>query len=410
MRTGLVPASEALQLVLHGAGPEDEETVALKEAAFRVLSRDLAAKRTQPPFPASAMDGYAVRAVDVATVPVTLKIAGQAAAGHPFAGTLGAGEAIRIFTGAPVPAGADTIVMQENTSARDGEVTVEVSAEKGKFVRPEGLDFREGEVLLRRGDLLGPQQLSLAASMNHARLPVYARPRVAMIATGDELVLPGNAPGEGGIIASNIFGLSAIVEAAGGEPVDLGIVRDTREGLSAAIEAAFEKRARLIVTTGGASVGDHDLVEPVLVALGATLDFGKIAMRPGKPLLSGRIERSGRIARFLGLAGNPVSSLVAANVFLRPLVSLLAGRPPGMAVPVPAVFGHDMPANDERQDYLRAAARRGEDGTLVVSPFGKQDSSMLAFMARADALVIRPPHAPPARAGDPCQAILLRSL
>ena len=410
MRTDLVPVSEALELVLAGAAPQEEETVGLKEAAFRVLSRDLAAKRTQPPFPASAMDGYAVRADDVASPPVTLKLTGQAAAGHPFGGKIGPGEAARIFTGAPVPDGADTIIIQENTQAGDGDVTVMTGADKGRHIRVAGLDFSEGDVLLRRGDALGPQQLSLAASMNHARLPVFARPKVAIIATGDELVAPGGVLRDGAIIASNIFGLIAIIEAAGGETIDLGIVADTRQALTQAIERAIAAGARLVVTTGGASVGDHDLVKPVLSDLGVKLDFEKLAMRPGKPMLSGRLGRDGRTVRFLGLAGNPVSSLVAANVFMRPLVGLLAGRPAQGVVPVAAVFGVEVAANDERQDHLRAGAHRRDDGTLVVEPFGRQDSSMLATLARADALVIRPPHAPAAKVGAPCQAILLRDI
>ncbi|GIL03402.1 MAG: molybdopterin molybdenumtransferase MoeA [Alphaproteobacteria bacterium] len=407
MRTDLVPAAEALRLVLEGAQPEREETVALADAAFRVLSRDLAAKRTQPPFPASAMDGYALRADDIASVPATLRVTGQAAAGHPFAGTVGPGEAVRIFTGAPVPAGADTVVMQENTS-RDGDaVTVLRSAEMGKSVRPAGLDFAAGDLLLKRGDLLGPVQLALAASMNHARVPVFAQPRVALIATGDELVAPGGEPGDGKIIASNTFGLAALIGASGGAVIDLGIAGDTRAALEAALAAAVDAGADLVVTTGGASVGDHDLVKPALLALGAELQFEKLAIRPGKPMLSGRLERGDRVVRFLGLAGNPVSSLVAAHVFVRPLVARLAGRPPHEAVPVRAVLGGDAAANDERQDYLRARVSGGADGVLVASPFAVQDSSMLAVLARSQGLVVRPPHAPAARRGEPCEIILL---
>ena len=408
MRTGLVPVPEALEIVLADAAPGAEETVALKDAAFRVLSRDLAAKRTQPPFPASAMDGYAVRAEDAATVPVTLKLIGQSAAGHPFAGEIGLGEAVRIFTGAAVPKGADTIVIQENTQAGDGSVTIEKGEAAGRHIRVAGLDFTEGDVLLERGTMLGPQQLALAASMNHARLPVYVRPKVALMATGDELVEPGGELRDGAIIASNTFGLAAIITAAGGEVIDLGIIGDTKEALTAAYEKALQAGSALIVTTGGASVGDHDLIKPVLLSLGAVLDFEKLAMRPGKPMLSGRLKRDGHEARILGLAGNPVSSLVAGNVFMRPLVGRLAGRPVRTLAPVPAVLGTGIAANDERQDYMRALATRRADGTLVVSPMEKQDSSMLGFLARADALLVRPVNAPAAKKGDECQVILLR--
>ncbi|MCG6857358.1 MAG: molybdopterin molybdotransferase MoeA [Salaquimonas sp.] len=414
MRTGLVPVPEALELVLAAAAPQGEETVALKDAAFRVLSRDLAAKRTQPPFAASAMDGYAVRADDVAAPPAELRVIGTSAAGHPFGGALGAGEAVRIFTGASVPAGADTVIIQENTQADDNSVTIEKGEAKGRHIRVAGLDFREGDVLLKRGTVLGPQQLSLAASMNHARLPVYARPKVALIATGDELVMPGETLHDGAIIASNTFGIAAIIEAAGGEVLDMGpeteIVEDDAETLTTAFVKAMAAGARLIVSTGGASVGDHDLIKPVLLSLGAKFDFEKLAMRPGKPLICGHIDRDGDTVRVMGLAGNPVSSLVAAHVFVRPLVSLLAGRPAQTARPVSAVLGCALPANDEREDYVRASATRRDDGTLVVEPLPVQDSSMLAFLARADVLLIRPVRAPEAAMGDPCKVILLREI
>ena len=408
MRTDLVPVPEALELVLAGAEPHAEEHVALSEAGFRVLSRDLAAKRTQPPFPASAMDGYAVRAADIASVPVELEVIGQSAAGHPFQGEVRAGQAVRIFTGAQVPAGADTIVIQENTEAGDGTVTVLEREAVGRHIRKAGLDFREGDVLLKRGTVLDPQRLALAASMNHASVPVHVRPKVALMATGDELVPPGETPGEGAIIASNTYGIAAIVSAAGGEVLDMGIVADTAEALAAAYAKAMAAGARLIITTGGASVGDHDLVKPVLLSLGAHLAFEKLAMRPGKPMLCGHIERDGEIVRVLGLAGNPVSSLVASHVFVRPLVCLLAGRPAQTAEPVPAILATDVPANGDREDYMRATAQRREDGTLVVEPLPLQDSSMLAFLARAEALLVRPVNAPAAEKGDPCRVILLR--
>jgi len=410
MQNRLVPAAEALEIVLDGAAPHGEESLPLADAAYRVLARDLAAKRTQPPFPASAMDGYAVRSADIATVPAILRLMGQSVAGNAYDGVVKSGEAVRIFTGAPVPEGADAVVMQENSTPGDRTVTILKSEAPGRSIRAAGLDFREGDVLLNRSNLLEPLRLALAASMNHERVPVFARPRVALIATGDELVMPGGAVGTAQIIASNTFGIGAVARAAGGELIDLGIVADRREALDAALREALARGADLVVTTGGASVGDHDLVKPALLALGVALEFEKLALRPGKPMLFGRLGHKGRIVRFLGLAGNPVSSLVASYIFLRPLVNRLAGRPARFAEPVAAGLGGPVRANDERQDYLRAAIRRDADGTLVATPLETQDSSMLAALARAGALVVRAPHAPAAMAGEACEVILLNDI
>lgn len=410
MRTDLVPAAEALSIILQGAEPAGEEMIAIAEAAGRVLSRDLTALRTQPPFPSSAMDGYAVRGADIASVPVKLALIGESAAGSAFSSSVASGQAVRIFTGAPVPQGADTVVMQENTRAEPGSVTVLVPAVTGKSVRKAGLDFRRGDVLLCAGFVLDPQRLSLAASMNHAAVPVWRKPLVAIASTGNELRLPGAEPDPDQIIASNAFGLAAIVRRAGGDILDLGIVRDDRVALAEAFTHALESGADLLVTLGGASVGDHDLVLPVLRELGAKFHFSKIALRPGKPLLAGQIGHDGRIVRILGLAGNPVSSLVAGNVFVAPLVAAMAGKASSHAQEVSAVLGCDLPANDDRRDYLRASARRKRDGQLEVTPFDIQDSSMLASLVRADVLLVRPAGAGPARAGDPCPVILLREV
>lgn len=408
MREGLVPAVEAREIILRDAAPVRVEQIPIEECAGRVLAQDLAALRTQPPFAASAMDGYAVRGADVQTSPVQLKVIGQAAAGHPFSGTVSTGQAVRIFTGAPVPQGADTIIIQENTRAGDGAVEVLESAAQGRFVRPAGLDFTENDVLLKKGDLLDPQRLSLAASMNHSALPVYARPRVALLATGDELVPPGDRLGEGKIIASNTFGLAALVMDCGGEVLDFGIVADTKQALRKTFAAVAKAKPDLLLTTGGASVGDHDLVRPVLESMGARFAFNRIAMRPGKPMLAGVLRTGEQEIRLIGLAGNPVSSLVAGYIFVRPLVTALAGRPIAGARPLPAILGCDLPANDEREEYMRATANRLDDGTLEVTPFDRQDSAMLGALARADALVIRPVLAPAAAKGDACNAILLR--
>lgn len=401
----LTPVADALAGILAGASPiRERETVPLDRAEGRTLAADVAALRTQPPFPASAMDGFAVRAADVATVPARLALIGTSAAGHAFTGTVGPGQCVRIFTGAPVPAGADAILIQENARAEGNMVEALSPVTAGRFVRQAGLDFREGEVLLRAGRRLGPSAVALAAAMGHATLPVVRRPRVAILATGDELVRPGEPTGPDQIVASNTYAVAAIAERAGAEALDLGIARDDLPALTAAIDAARDAGADVLVTLGGASVGDHDLVQRALAARGWELGFWRIAMRPGKPLMHGRLGAM----TVLGLPGNPVSSIVCSLIFLVPLVRALSGDPDAGAVATqPARLGVDLPANDERQDYLRARLSAGEDGTLVATPFPRQDSSMLRLMAEAEALVVRAPHAPAARAGDPCRIIRL---
>lgn len=401
----LTPVADALAGILAGASPiRERETVPLDRAEGRTLAADVAALRTQPPFPASAMDGFAVRAADIATVPARLALIGTSAAGHAFTGTVGPGQCVRIFTGAPVPAGADAILIQENARAEGNMVEALSPVTAGRFVRQAGLDFREGEVLLRAGRRLGPSAVALAAAMGHATLPVVRRPRVAILATGDELVRPGEPTGPDQIVASNTYAVAAIAERAGAEALDLGIARDDLPALTAAIDAARDAGADVLVTLGGASVGDHDLVQRALAARGWELGFWRIAMRPGKPLMHGRLGAM----TVLGLPGNPVSSIVCSLIFLVPLVRALSGDPDAGAVATqPARLGVDLPANDERQDYLRARLTAGEDGTLVATPFPRQDSSMLRLMAEAEALVVRAPHAPAARAGDPCRIIRL---
>ena len=317
----LLSVEEALQRILDGVEPTPAESVPIAAAAGRTLAAPLAARLTQPPFDASAMDGYAVRHADVRTLPATLTEIGQAAAGHPFAGSVGPGQAVRIFTGAPVPAGADAVVIQENV-ARDGAniIVRDGVAERGN-IRAQGFDFRVGDTLLEAGRRIGPRELSLAAAMGYGELPVRRRPRVAVLATGDELVQPGGSLGPGQIIASNHLGVAALAEASGAEARLLGIARDTRESLDAHIAKAGD--ADVLITIGGASVGDHDLVAPVLEARGMALAFWKIALRPGKPLMFGRLGD----ARVLGLPGNPVSAIVCARVFLVPLIHALLGRP-----------------------------------------------------------------------------------
>ncbi|MGE3876978.1 MAG: gephyrin-like molybdotransferase Glp [Parvibaculaceae bacterium] len=397
----LIPVEEAKARVLKGARALPRESVALHQCAGRALAADIKSKRDQPPFPASAMDGYAVRFADVETAPARLEVIGAAPAGHGFKGKVGPGQAVRIFTGAPVPKGADTVVIQENAEAGDGDVRIGVAAQRlGQHIRRQGLDFARGRILLRRATVLGAREIGLAAAMNWPALPVTRRPRVAIFTTGDELVAPGRAPRPDQIVSSNSFALAAFVRRYGGEAIDLGIVPDRLGAISRAIQRASE--ADILLTTGGASVGDHDLVQAALKEAGIKLDFWKIALRPGKPLM---FARDGK-RRILGLPGNPVSALVCARIFLKPLIFALLGLPTSGDV-VQARLGIDLPANDLRQDYLRAEVSRSADGTLTATPFRIQDSSMQRALTEAHGLIIRRPHAPEAHAGDPVDLILM---
>ena len=407
----MTPVAEALRLILADAvPPRESESLPLRRAAGRVLSRDLAALRTQPPCDVSAMDGYAVRSEDVAVPPATLAVLGESAAGRGFPGTVTPGGAARIFTGAPVPPGADTVVIQENTEpggAGTARVTVLQAEPAGRHIRRAGQDFREGQVLLSAGRRLGAADLALAAAMNHAALPVFRRPRVAVLATGDELVTPGEVPGPGRIVASNSFALMALAENAGAEVLDLGIARDDLGALAASFAGARDGGADLLVTLGGASVGDHDLVQRALVAAGMDLGFWRVAMRPGKPLMHGRL---GPI-QVLGLPGNPVSAIVCGLLFVAPLVRALAGdRDAAEDMSEAAVVAGPMPANDARQDYMRSRILPADGGIARVMPGPRQDSSLLKALSDSDCLVVRPPHAPPAAAGDPCRILRLARL
>ena len=400
---GLLPVDEALARLLDSVETLPSEEIELSAAAGRVLATDVFANRTQPPFDASAMDGYAVRAADLATIPARLKVIGASIAGRRFDGTVGPGEAVRIFTGAHVPEGADAILLQEDaTEAGDGSIEARESPTPGKHIRRAGLDFKAGENLLGTGRVLDPAALSLAAAANHPRLSVVRAPLVAILATGTELVPPGATPGPDQIVASNGYGIAAIARADGARVLDLGIEPDDRARLAGAARTALDAGADVIVTLGGASVGDHDLVQEVLTGEGMTLGFWKIAMRPGKPLMFGRFHG----ARVLGLPGNPVSSLVCAHLFLRPLLARLAGREfmPDMRE---AILANPMNANDHRQDYVRASAKM-RDGVLVATPFTVQDSSMLKTLAAANALIVREPNAPAIEAGAPCRLLMLR--
>jgi molybdopterin molybdotransferase len=387
----MISVEEALGRFLAPLKPLSAEQVAVSDGLGRVLAEDILSRRTQPPFAVSAMDGYAVRAADVSAVPARLRIIGTVPAGGAFAGSVGGGEAVRIFTGAKVPAGADCIVIQEDTSREGDWVTVQEGAPAGRYIRPEGLDFRAGDLGLAAGTVLTARDVGLAAAMNRPWLSVRRRPRIAILPTGDEVVMPGDPVGPNQIVSSNGLALAALVTACGGVPQLLGIALDR---LRAFAESAAG--ADMLVTTGGASVGEHDLVQSALAADGLELDFWKIAMRPGKPLMVGRL----RGTPMLGLPGNPVSSLVCALLFLKPAIETLLGVGREAQPTQTARLAVALEANDRRQDYLRARTRLAADGEIEVEPFNRQDSSMLSLLARADCLVVRPPLAPAARAGE----------
>jgi molybdopterin molybdotransferase len=396
--SALLPVPEARARILAGLAPLESETVRLNEALGRTLAAPLKSLRTQPPWDCSAMDGYALRAADAVTAGARLVVIGEAAAGRAFPGTVEPGQAVRIFTGAPVPDGADAILLQEDAE-RDGDALVVGEAVRsGRHIRRAGLDFREGETLLDAGRRLGARDLALAAALGHPSVEVSRRPRIAILATGDELVLPGAEVGPDQIVASNAFAIAAVAAAEGGVPIDLGVAPDDRGAIRAAIDRAIAEEADILVTLGGASVGDHDLVKPALEEAGVRLDFWKIAMRPGKPMMAGR--REAMLA--LGLPGNPVSAIVCSLLFLAPAIRRLAGRADVEPALRPGRLGRDMPANDRREDYMRAALVIDSDGTPVATAFDRQDSSMLRPLSDAECLLVRPAHAPAAAAGEAC--------
>jgi len=394
--------SDALLRVLADATPLPAETVALDDAHGRVLAQGIAALRTQPPAAVSAMDGYAVRGEDVAKAPATLRLIGEVAAGHPFDGVVKPGEAARIFTGGVMPAGADTVVIQEVTTREGDAVVIQKPTAKGRNVRGKGIDFTQGAVLLTKGRRLSDRDLMLAAAMNHAALPVFRRPKVAVVGTGDELIMPGDDPGPGQIVYSNGFAITALARGEGAEAMDFGIARDRLDDIVAGLRRARAWGADILVTTGGASVGEHDLVQRALKAEGLDLSFWRVALRPGRPMMHGKLEN----LQVLGVPGNPVSSYVCAFLFLVPLIRRLSGRADIGHVPQAARLGSDLRPNDERADYIRATLELRPDGP-VATPVPNQDSSLMAPLARAGCLVIREAFAPAAPAGSPCVILKL---
>jgi len=370
------------------------EVVALDSAGGRVLAEDLVARRTQPPSAVSAMDGYAVRGGDVQTVPTSLEVIGEAPAGGAFAGTVGPGQAVRIFTGGPVPDGADAIVLQEDTDMGKPRVSVREAPAPRQHIRDAGIDFAEGQVLLKAGRRLGGRDIGLAAAMNHPWVSVTRAPRISILATGDEVVRPGDPIALNQIVSSNGPALAAFIRARGGVPIDLGIARDEANSLSALTKGA--RGSDLLITTGGVSVGDYDLVQKVLGAAGLKVDFWKIAMKPGKPLMFGHLGDT----PVLGLPGNPVSSMVTAILFLGPAMDAMLGLP-GDGVPMArARLAQALGPNNFREDFIRATLKDDGGELPVVTPFPVQDSSMMSRLAQADCLIRRPPDAPAAKAGE----------
>ena len=397
----LLPVDEARARILATLHTTPVEHVPLAEALGRVLAEEAIARRTQPPADLSAMDGYAVRAEDVASVPATLKLVGEAPAGGFYSEQLNKGEAVRIFTGAALPRGADTIVIQEDTERDGDKVVVNEASKPGRHVRACGLDFRTGDAGMPAGRKLTPADIAFAAAMNLATLSVHKRPVIAFFSTGDELVPPGTEPGPNQIISANNDGIAALILEAGGIPLDLGIAPDRVGAIREAAERARD--ADMLVTLGGASVGDHDLVQKALAPLGLEIDFWKIAMRPGKPLMYGAL---GDIP-MLGLPGNPVSALVCGTLFLQPAIRRMQGGDSALHTTV-ARLGRDMPANDGREDYVRAGFDHVPGELPVATPFDIQDSSMLSVLADAGCLIIRAPGAEAVQAGGIVSVLPLR--
>lgn len=399
----MISVQEAQGLIRAGVNPLGSETIALSNALHRVLAEDPTARIAHPAHTVSAMDGYAVRAEDVSANSTTLSVIGESAAGHPYAGQLESGQAIRIFTGAHVPNGADTVVIQENTD-RDGETVIINEIEAGRHIRPMGQDFSHGDTLLISPVRIEPRHIGLLAAGDHPWISVFRRPRVAILSTGDEIVLPGEPRTSNQIVSANGPALSAFVKQKGGDPIHLGIVKDDEDALVAIANAA--KSCDLIVSSGGVSVGDRDLVRKAFGQAGLNVGFHKIAMRPGKPLMFGHLEGT----PMLGLPGNPVSALVCALLFLGPALDRLQGLAGDSPSTTLAKLGADLKENGGREDYMRAVLSSDGDGTMTATPIFAQDSSMIGALANSNALIIRPIGSPAAKTGEAVQVIRLDGL
>ncbi|MCW5736858.1 MAG: molybdopterin molybdotransferase MoeA [Enhydrobacter sp.] len=394
MKSPLLSVSEAHARVIAAFSPLPAELVSVADAAGRVLAVAPQARLTQPPADLSAMDGYAVRVEDVPAVPATLTVVGEAAAGGSYDHALAPGEAVRIFTGGPLPMGADSIVIQEDTEAKGDKIVVLEAPTSGRHIRRAGLDFSVGDTPLAPGRTLTTRDVALAAAMNLPWLGVHRKPRIAILSTGDELVMPGEPVGRNQIVSSSGLAVAALVRAWGGDPTLFEIARDDDALIQDRIAAGAQHD--MLITLGGASVGDHDLVQDALKAQGFTMDFWRIAMRPGKPLMFAAKDR----ARVLGLPGNPVSTMVCALLFLKPAMERMTGQVGDLPPTLKARLAVDLKANDQRQDYIRSLATRLHDGSLTVVPHRVQDSSMLSVLAWCNALLARPPHDPARKAGD----------
>ena len=396
-RPRMIPVAEAQANVLNGVERLASEDISVADSFGRVLAADVASRMTQPPVAVSSMDGYAVRAADVAKVPTTLTLVGESSAGRGFIGTMSAGQTVRIFTGAPLPDGADAVVIQEDADVSGRQITMKESSDAGRYVRPAGLDYAHGQVLLKAGKRINSRDVALIAGMNVPWIRVTRKPRIAILSTGNELVMPGDPMGPHQIISSNSLGLAAFVTAAGGIAVNLGIAIDEPGALREKL--AGIRGMDMLVTIGGASVGDYDLVKQVAGAEGLDITFSQVAMRPGKPLIFGKILG----VPMLGLPGNPVSAGVCATLYLKPAIDVMLGAKTAETAAIvteTAMLGADVPENDRRQDYLRSKLELSAAGELTATPFAKQDSSMLALFSQADCLVVRSPGAPAVKKGE----------
>jgi len=397
----MLSIEDALTKIRDSIAPVAIEEVFVTEALGRVLAADVIAEVSHPPQAVSAMDGYAVRAEDVPTAPTTLKMIGEAAAGHVFSGSVGPGECTRIFTGGALPNGADTVIIQEDTEINGDQISMLEAPKPGQWVRAEGLDFACGKTLIPAGQLLSARDLGLAAAAGATWLKVRQKPRVAVLATGDEVVMPGAPRRPDQIVSSNSIALVGYAQVFGAGAVSLGVAADRPESLREKLNDA--KGFDLLVTSGGASVGDHDLVQSVSGDQGMELGFYKIAMRPGKPLIFGQLGQT----FLLGLPGNPVSTGVTAAIFMRAAIEQLLGLTPAPLYQA-ATLGRDLPKNGKRLDFMRAKLTPNSDGLPTATPFERQDSSMMALFAEADCLVMREIGAPAASAGDTVKIVPLR--